>query len=143
MKKEIYKDYEAIKQIALHYAKEHKCNYNVIIHSPNEDGTFGPESTYEFVTDSYFEKERPFDKIIFKTDDEPKELAEIIEQNEYDATIGKLFHVDSLIGSHKFGVPETTYSRPDTYVREQPKIGRNDTCMCGSGKKYKNCCLKS
>ena len=29
-----------------------------------------------------------------------------------------------------------------TYVREQPKIGRNDACPCGSGKKYKQCCLK-
>lgn len=27
-----------------------------------------------------------------------------------------------------------------TYVRSQPKIGRNDPCPCGSGKKYKNCC---
>ena len=23
-----------------------------------------------------------------------------------------------------------------------PKIGRNDPCPCGSGKKYKHCCLK-
>ena len=28
-------------------------------------------------------------------------------------------------------------------VREYPKIGRNDACYCGSGKKYKNCCLSS
>ena len=28
-------------------------------------------------------------------------------------------------------------------VREYPKIGRNDKCPCGSGKKYKNCCLSS
>ncbi|MGH7981299.1 MAG: SEC-C metal-binding domain-containing protein, partial [Limisphaerales bacterium] len=21
-----------------------------------------------------------------------------------------------------------------------PKVGRNDPCPCGSGKKYKNCC---
>lgn len=27
-----------------------------------------------------------------------------------------------------------------TYRREQPKIGRNDPCPCGSGKKYKKCC---
>ncbi len=26
------------------------------------------------------------------------------------------------------------------YVREQPKVGRNDPCPCGSGKKYKKCC---
>ena len=28
-----------------------------------------------------------------------------------------------------------------TYVRSAPKIGRNDPCICGSGKKYKKCCL--
>jgi SEC-C motif domain protein len=26
------------------------------------------------------------------------------------------------------------------YVREAPKLGRNDPCSCGSGKKYKKCC---
>ncbi len=27
----------------------------------------------------------------------------------------------------------------ETVVRDGPKIGRNDPCHCGSGKKYKNC----
>ena len=27
-----------------------------------------------------------------------------------------------------------------TIVNEEPKVGRNDPCPCGSGKKYKNCC---
>ena len=27
-----------------------------------------------------------------------------------------------------------------TVVNEGPKVGRNDPCPCGSGKKYKNCC---
>ena len=33
-------------------------------------------------------------------------------------------------------------SRPEgaTVVRSQPKVGRNDPCPCGSGKKYKMCC---
>ena len=26
--------------------------------------------------------------------------------------------------------------------KRRPKVGRNDPCPCGSGKKYKNCCLK-
>lgn len=26
------------------------------------------------------------------------------------------------------------------YRRETPKVGRNDPCPCGSGKKYKKCC---
>ena len=25
------------------------------------------------------------------------------------------------------------------YKRETPKLGRNDPCFCGSGKKYKKC----
>lgn len=30
-----------------------------------------------------------------------------------------------------------------TVVNQGPKIGRNDLCPCGSGKKYKNCCGKN
>lgn len=30
----------------------------------------------------------------------------------------------------------------EPYVREGRKIGRNDPCPCGSGKKYKHCCMK-
>jgi tetratricopeptide (TPR) repeat protein len=30
---------------------------------------------------------------------------------------------------------------PKPFVRENQKIGRNDSCPCGSGKKYKKCCL--
>lgn len=29
-----------------------------------------------------------------------------------------------------------------TVVNKEPKVGRNDDCPCGSGKKYKNCCGK-
>jgi len=28
----------------------------------------------------------------------------------------------------------------DPYRREEPKVGRNDPCTCGSGKKFKKCC---
>ncbi|MGA7538289.1 MAG: UPF0149 family protein [Steroidobacteraceae bacterium] len=31
-------------------------------------------------------------------------------------------------------------ARPEPYERASPKIGRNDPCPCGSGKKYKRCC---
>lgn len=37
------------------------------------------------------------------------------------------------------GIPDYRYQEP--YHREAPKIGRNDPCHCGSGKKYKKCCL--
>jgi len=35
-----------------------------------------------------------------------------------------------------------TDSKPQPIVNEEPKVGRNDPCPCGSGKKYKNCCGK-
>jgi len=38
-------------------------------------------------------------------------------------------------------VPERP-AKPETFRRTEEKIGRNDPCPCGSGKKYKNCCGK-
>lgn len=36
-----------------------------------------------------------------------------------------------------------TRKRNKQLVRDHYKIGRNEPCPCGSGKKYKNCCLKT
>jgi SEC-C motif-containing protein len=30
--------------------------------------------------------------------------------------------------------------KPEQAIRKGPKIGRNDPCLCGSGKKHKKCC---
>ena len=32
--------------------------------------------------------------------------------------------------------------KPKPYIRPEVKVSRNDTCPCGSGKKYKKCCGK-
>jgi preprotein translocase subunit SecA len=40
---------------------------------------------------------------------------------------------------------DTQSQSPDiqiTFKREMPKVGRNDPCPCGSGKKFKKCCGK-
>ena len=31
-------------------------------------------------------------------------------------------------------------SKAETFIREERKVGRNEPCPCGSGKKYKQCC---
>ena len=36
--------------------------------------------------------------------------------------------------------PKTSSPQNQTVVNHEPKVGRNDQCPCGSGKKYKNCC---
>jgi len=35
--------------------------------------------------------------------------------------------------------PQPSAAQQATVKRDQPKLGRNDPCYCGSGKKYKNC----
>ena len=43
--------------------------------------------------------------------------------------------IQSVDGGKKINTPEHS----QTVVNDTPKIGRNDPCPCGSGKKYKNC----
>lgn len=39
-----------------------------------------------------------------------------------------------------FSALRTDMDFPQPYHRTAPKVGRNDPCPCGSGKKYKKCC---
>lgn len=65
---DIHRDLDAMKMLAKQKAKEHKCNYNVILFNPDANGQFIKGSTYEMVADSYFEKDRPNVRLICKTD---------------------------------------------------------------------------
>ena len=38
-------------------------------------------------------------------------------------------------------VPGSAQQNPKTFIRDHAKVGRNDPCPCGSGKKYKKCCI--
>ena len=38
--------------------------------------------------------------------------------------------------------PKTSSPQNQTVVNHEPKVGRNDQCPCGSGRKYKQCCRK-
>lgn len=38
--------------------------------------------------------------------------------------------------------PKTSTPQNQTVINNEPRIGRNDPCPCGSGKKYKQCCGK-
>ena len=43
---------------------------------------------------------------------------------------------------HAFWLACRTQDSPTATVRgSEPKLGRNDPCFCGSGKKFKKCCL--
>ena len=62
-----------------------------------------------------------------KQDQEKRLLEAICVQHEIDHLNGKTIH------------DRENKSKP---IISEKKIGRNDPCPCGSGKKYKKCCLK-
>ena len=63
-----------------------------------------------------------------------KETAKITDTTLQDKTAIEL--VDGKLSPKEGGINKTI-------VNDTPKIGRNDPCPCGSGKKYKNCCGKN
>lgn len=176
----IHTNLEELKAIAIYNAKQHNCNYNIIIHNA-VDGAFKEgESTYEFVRDSYFETDRPNCVLLHKTDD-------LINKNKIIGVLGSsgagrsfamqqlhkiqdVVIIDDL--AKKMNLTEALRQGSETYIkyvntrpmdddflyshltkkqreanivdiRREPKIARNQTCPCGSDKKYKNCCLKN
>ena len=67
--------------------------------------------------------------------DEMRELQEEWLQTPRDSLEGKK-PAEMLEGGRLFP------GKLETFRREAPKVGRNDPCPCGSGKKFKKCCGK-
>ncbi len=55
---------------------------------------------------------------------------------------GKWFFVDGDAHTHRHGEGHGHHHhhKVETITRSSPKVGRNDPCSCGSGKKFKKCC---
>ena len=72
---------------------------------------------------------------------------ERMERQRRQATQGRMnySHADgadappATPGAQPKGQPQAA-ARPATFVRGERKVGRNEPCPCGSGKKYKQCC---
>ena len=47
---------------------------------------------------------------------------------------------ETVLGKDKMIEIAKKYKNSKTVRRETPKVGRNEPCPCGSGKKYKHCC---
>lgn len=65
----------------------------------------------------------------------------LLTQGEQDGTTTNI-SVTQTINQVFIETNETAKPREKTgpKVRQTPKVGRNDTCPCGSGKKHKKCC---
>ena len=73
-----------------------------------------------------------------ETDDEEENVRHV---NRFVDTLNKkqkklfLDYVDEVIDD------EEEFYKPEI-IKNELKVGRNDLCPCGSGKKYKKCCIK-
>jgi len=67
------------------------------------------------------------------------------KENNMDTRTGELHDLETL--KEKFSEEEIKNYLKEVKIsltekqRKTKKIGRNDTCPCGSGKKFKKCCL--
>lgn len=75
------------------------------------------------------------------------DMFEAMNRSIREDTVKSLFHVVNpermqrkrvAKNLQEIGGDEPVKQKP--YVRKTKKVGRNDPCPCGSGKKYKNCC---
>lgn len=77
------------------------------------------------------------------------DMFEELSNNIQNDIVKTLFHIQIVTPEQSLEreqVAQPTSTNMDetaggnTKVRKEPKIGRNDLCPCGSGKKYKQCC---
>lgn len=67
---------------------------------------------------------------------------EALYYNMHEAKADWLYNLpqwNELLSAEKREEIEKQYKKSKTVVKEE-KVGRNDPCICGSGKKYKKCC---
>ncbi|GHD26015.1 preprotein translocase subunit SecA [Parahalioglobus pacificus] len=71
----------------------------------------------------------------------PDEAALIEQRRREEAEKEKLAfeHAQASAVAEEKAEPETD-AAAQPFTRQQPKVGRNEPCPCGSGKKYKQCC---
>lgn len=75
-----------------------------------------------------------------QTDDEDPQVAEDIEAVSSHAS-DFIRHAIITLHEHRLATyrPPSFADQPNPFART-PKVGRNDPCPCGSGRKYKRCC---
>jgi uncharacterized protein YecA (UPF0149 family) len=63
-----------------------------------------------------------------------REVTFVLQDKNYVDRLKRHYHM------FKEAVNSEDFESEEEDFMPQPKIGRNDPCLCGSGKKYKNCC---
>ncbi len=84
----------------------------------------------------------PVFELAHEDDPDPELRSDPIPDDERDDVIGRMMQgvgrIHAWFAPYRDGTAGAL--KPATMRREAPKVGRNDPCPCGSGKKYKQCC---
>jgi SEC-C motif-containing protein len=86
---------------------------------------------------------QPFDNIgyvefVAHYNDSKGHHQHLAELSEFQLEDGQWYYVDGKQETHHHGHHHDETPQPIRH--SAPKVGRNDPCTCGSGKKYKKCC---
>ena len=125
-----------------HFWKEHLASMDYLRQSVNLRGYAQKNPTQEYKRESFAMFEALLDTINIEivkslssvTINEDTNADEVEQQNNEGA---EAQHED--LGTPGVDDYEVEAVGQETYQREEEKVGRNEPCPCGSGKKYKNC----
>jgi preprotein translocase subunit SecA len=93
--------------------------------------------SYEMFTDLLDNIKHEVIRILARVQVQAEEDVEAVETRQRPETQMEFRHDDA---SAPAGVdPGAAAGGHETFVREGRKVGRNEPCPCGSGKKYKQC----
>ena len=122
-------------QILDHHWKEHLLAMDHLRQSVGLRGYAQKQPIQEYKRESFELFETMLDKVREETMTalhrvQVEQQAPIVEQTPEPQEIGPV--------SYNLGEEEEVEAQ-HTYKRDHPKVGRNEPCPCGSGKKYKQC----
>jgi len=78
-------------------------------------------------------------KILFRLEVASEEEIQELEQRSLDAQKNKQMQLQQAKPEQAMGDVNVQKPNPEPITRDEPKLGRNDPCHCGSGKKFKQC----
>ncbi|MDA9643978.1 preprotein translocase subunit SecA [Pseudomonadota bacterium] len=78
-------------------------------------------------------------KILFRLEIASEEEIQELEQRSLDAQKNKQMQLQQAKPEQAMGDENVQKPNPEPITRDEPKLGRNDPCHCGSGKKFKQC----
>ena len=93
---------------------------------------------------SSLETELSLEEIDEETEIELNVDFEKLLYNMYDAKADWLYNLEDwklVLDDETINEIHKKFNESKIFVNIDKKVGRNDPCPCGSGKKYKNCCM--